>query len=222
MKIETIVVTGSIGSGKSRVLETIRNLSEVKVGFFSFDEYTKELYDLEDTKKFLTMMFGTTDRKKISDMVFAAGRQMGKTETVNILLDQLNDFFFKLVEDKFLELINRKQHSTMVIEMPLFFEMKERSIPIKMARSKVKVIAVVCDNDVRIERVKNRDGFTEEKIRSIIDSQVSQSYKIENADYVIDTTDGHCEVHVEDLMKHKFKKVFFHGADQQTNTKVPA
>ena len=222
MKIETIVVTGSIGSGKSRVLETIRNLSEVKVGFFSFDEYTKELYDREDTKKFLTMMFGTTDRKKISDMVFAAGRQMGKTETVNILLDQLNDFFFKLVEDKFLELVNRKQHSTMVIEMPLFFEMKERSIPIKMARSKVKVIAVVCDNDVRIERVKNRDGFTEEKIRSIIDSQVSQSYKIENADYAIDTTDGHCEVHVEDLMKHKFKKVFFHGADQQTNPKVPA
>ena len=222
MKIETIVVTGSIGSGKSRVLETIRNLAEVKVEFFSFDEYTLELYDREDTKKFLMMMFGTTDRKKISDIVFTAGRQMGKTETTNILLNQLNDFFFKLVENKFLELVNRKQHSSLVIEMPMFFEMKERSIPIKMARSKVKVIAVTCDNEVRIERVKNRDGFTEEKIRNIIDSQVSQLYKIENADYVIDTTDGQCEAFVEDLMKQKFKKVFFHGADQRENTKVPA
>ena len=110
----------------------------------------------------------------------------------------------------------------MVIEMPLFFEMKERSIPIKMARSKVKVIAVVCDNEVRIERVKNRDGFTEEKIRNIIDSQVQQSFKIENADYVIDTTNGHCEIHVEDLMKQKFKKAFFHVADQQADSKVLA
>ena len=34
MKNEIIVVTGSIGSGKSRVLETIKNLSQVKVDFF--------------------------------------------------------------------------------------------------------------------------------------------------------------------------------------------
>ena len=222
MKIETIVVTGSIGSGKSRVLETIRDLSDVKAEFFSFDEYTKELYDRVDVKQFLTMMFGTCDRQEISNKVFAASRQLGKTETAGILLDQLNDYFFKLVEEKFLELINRKQHSTLVIEMPLYFEMKERSIPIKMARSKVKVIAVVCDNEVRIERVKNRDGFTEEKIRNIIDSQVPQSYKIENADYMIDTTDGHCEVHVEDLMKYKFKKVFFHADNKSQNAKVPA
>lgn len=222
MKIETIVVTGSIGSGKSRVLETIRNMSEVKVNLFSFDEFTKELYERDDVKKFLNMMFGTTDRKKISDMVFAAGRQMGKTETVNILREQLNDFFFKIVEEKFVELVNRKQHTTLVIEMPLFFEMKERSNAIKMVRSKVKVIAVVCDNEVRIERVKNRDGFTEEKIRNIIESQVPQDYKIENADYVIDTTPGHCEVYVEDLMKHKFKKVFFHVDNQPQDAKAAA
>ena len=222
MKIETIVVTGSIGSGKSRVLETIRNMSEVKVNFFSFDEFTKELYERDDVKKFLTMMFGTTDQKKISDIVFAAGRQMGKTETVNILLEQLNDFFFKIVEEKFVELVNRKQHTTLVIEMPLFFEMKERSNAIKMVRSKVKVVAVVCDNEVRIERVKNRDGFTEEKIRNIIDSQVPQEYKVENADYVIDTTNGHCEVYVEDLMKHKFKKVFFHVGNQPQDSKAAA
>ena len=222
MKIETIVVTGSIGSGKSRVLETIRNMSEVKVNFFSFDEFTKELYERGDVKKFLSMMFGTTDRKKISDIVFAAGRQMGKTETVNILLEQLNDFFFKIVEEKFIELVNRKQHTPLVIEMPLFFEMKERSNAIKMVRSKVKVVAVVCDNEVRIERVKNRDGFTEEKIRNIIDSQVPQEYKVENADYVIDTTNGHCEVYVEDLMKHKFKKVFFHVDNQHQDSKAAA
>jgi dephospho-CoA kinase len=156
------------------------------------------------------VMFGTTDRSKISDIVFAAGRQMGKTETVSILLEQLNDFFFKLVEEKFIELVNRKQNSTLVIEMPLFFEMKERSSAIQMVRSKVKVIAVVCDEAVRMQRVKLRDGFSEDKIKSIVSSQIPQEVKVEKADYVIDTTDGHCDVHVQDLMKVKFKKVFQH------------
>lgn len=210
MKNEIIVVTGSIGSGKSRVLETIKNLSQVKVDFFSFDEFTRELYLREDVRDFLTVMFGTTDRSKISDMVFAAGRQMGKTETVNILREQLNDFFFKLVEEKFIELVNRKQNSTLVIEMPLFFEMKERSTAIQMVRSKVKVIAVVCDEAVRMQRVKLRDGFSEDKIKSIVSSQLPQEIKVEKADYVIDTTDGHCDVQVQDLMKVKFKKVFQH------------
>lgn len=210
MKNETIVVTGSIGSGKSRVLEAIKNFSQVKVDFFSFDEFTRELYLREDVRDFLTVMFGTTDRSKISDMVFAAGRQMGKTETVNILREQLNDFFFKLVEEKFIELVYRKQNSTLVIEMPLFFEMKERSSAIQMVRSKVKVIAVVCDEAVRMQRVKLRDGFSEDKIKSIVSSQIPQEVKVKKADYVIDTTDGHCDVHVQDLMKVKFKKVFQH------------
>lgn len=210
MKNETIVVTGSIGSGKSRVLEAIKNFSQVKVDFFSFDEFTRELYLREDVRDFLTVMFGTTDRSKISDIVFAAGRQMGKTETVSILREQLNDFFFKIVEERFIELVNRKQNSTLVIEMPLFFEMKERSSAIQMVRSKVKVIAVVCDEAVRMQRVKLRDGFSEDKIKSIVSSQIPQEVKVEKADYVIDTTDGHCDVHVQDLMKVKFKKVFQH------------
>ena len=211
MKIETIVVTGSIGSGKSFVLETIKRESEAKVEFFSFDDYTKELYKREDVRNFLTVMFGTTDRSKISDMVFAANRQMGKTETVNIMREGLNDFFFGLVEEKFLELLNRKPTSSLVIEFPMYFEMKERSNAIKLARSKVKVIAVVCDEAVRVQRVKKRDNFDETKVKAIVESQVNQSFKIENADYVIDTTNGQCETHIKDLMKVKFKKVFFHA-----------
>ena len=135
---------------------------------------------------------------------------MGKTETVNIMREGLNDFFFGLVEEKFLELVNRKERSSLIIEFPMYFEMLERSNAMKLARSKVKVIAVVCDEETRMRRVKNRDGFDEQKIKTIVESQVNQSFKIENADYVIDTTDGHCETHVRDLMKVKFKKVFFH------------
>ena len=62
MKIETIVVTGSIGSGKSKVLKTIRDKSEIKVGFFSFDEFTRDLYQRDDVKKFLMMMMPVPKR----------------------------------------------------------------------------------------------------------------------------------------------------------------
>lgn len=212
MKIETIVVTGNIGSGKSTVINTIKAESKVKVEFFNFDDYTRELYERDDVKAFLKAMFGTTDRKEISDKVFAAGRQLGKTEVANALLESLNEFFFKLVEEKFLELVNRKQHHTTVIEFPMFFEMKQRSLPIQMARSKVKVITVACDDDLRMSRVKSRDGFNEGKIAAIVASQLPQSVKVENADYVIDTSHGHCETCIRDLMKVKFKRVFDHAA----------
>ena len=213
MKIETIVVTGNIGSGKSTVINTIKAESKVKVEFFSFDEFTRELYNREDVKAFLVAMFGTSDRKEISDKVFTAARQMGKTEIAHVLRDSLNEYFFKFVEEKFLELVNRKNHQTLVIEFPMFFEMKQRSIPIQMTRSKVKVITVACDESLRLERVKNRDGFAEEKIAAIVASQLPQEFKVENADYVIDTSNGHCETHIRNLMKVKFKRVFHHAVE---------
>lgn len=48
MKIETIVITGGIGSGKSSVIESIKRQTEKKVSFFNFDDFTKELYERED------------------------------------------------------------------------------------------------------------------------------------------------------------------------------
>lgn len=199
MKTEPIVVTGSIGSGKSFVLDVIRKEAKVPVSFFSFDEFTKELYQREDVQNFLMVMFGTTDRAKISDMVFKSPA----------MRDSLNDFFFSHVEEKFLQLVNERTSHGLVIEFPLYFEVKNRSDAVKLARNKVKVLAVVCDDAVRKSRIKFRDGISDEKINAILESQVPQEYKIENADYVIDNTNGNCINHVRDLMKTKFKKVFY-------------
>lgn len=214
MKYETIIVTGGIGSGKSSVINTIKAEAQAKVEFFNFDDFTKDLYKRQDVQDFLQVMFGTTDQTKISDMIFSSGRQIGKTQTVTqtvgAMREALNDFFLKLVEEKFLELVNRKAHSTLVIEFPMYFEAKALSTEIRMARSKVKVIVVVCDDMTRIRRVQARDGFDVDKIKAIFDSQLSQRIKIENADYVIDTSDGPCENYIRDLMQHKFKKAFYH------------
>ena len=221
MKIETVVVTGGIGSGKSSVIEMIKQTSEVKVDFFNFDDYTNELYTKDEVKDFLVTMFGTSDKAEISNIVFDKDKQ----DTSKILLDELNEFFFKMVESKFIELVNRKHGHTLVIEMPMYFEMKKLSTNMQMTRSKVKVIVVACDDDVRIARVKQRDDFTEEKIRDIMSVQMPQSIKIENADYVIDTTDGkNIEVRVLKvlnllLLMDKFNlRKFFHGKNKSEYT----
>lgn len=216
MKIETIVITGGIGSGKSSVIEAIKRQTEKKVSFFNFDDFTKELYEREDVKKFLNTLFGTTDKKEISDIVLNGE----ESETTKIMREELNEFFFSLVEEKFIELVNRKPVSTLIIEMPMFFEMKKVSPKMQMVRTKVKVIVVTADDDVRIARVKNRDGFTEDKIRNIMSVQEPQQYKIEKADYVIDNTNGDCDNNVIDLMKNKFMKVFFNAEDKSADTKT--
>lgn len=216
MKIETIVITGGIGSGKSSVIEAIKRQTEKKVSFFNFDDFTEELYEREDVKKFLNTLFGTTDKKEISDIVLNGE----ESETTKIMREELNEFFFSLVEEKFIELVNRKPVSTLIIEMPMFFEMKKVSPKMQMVRTKVKVIVVTADDDVRIARVKNRDGFTEDKIRNIMSVQEPQQYKIEKADYVIDNTNGDCDDNVIDLMKSKFMKVFFNAEDKSADTKT--
>ena len=216
MKIETIVITGGIGSGKSSVIEAIRRQTEKKVSFFNFDDFTEELYDREDVKKFLNTLFGTTDKKEISDIVLNGE----ESETTKIMREELNEFFFSMIEEKFIELVNRKPVSTLIIEMPMFFEMKKFSLKMQMVRTKVKVIVVTADDDVRIARVKSRDGFTEDKIRNIMAVQESQQYKIENADYVIDNTNGDCDDNVIDLMKNKFMKVFSNVEDKSADSKT--
>lgn len=199
MKNEIIVVSGGIGLGKSTFIKAINEFSEVKVDFFSFDDFTKELFKRSDVQDFLMIMFGTTDQLKISDMVF-------KHEA---LLQSLNEFLFQFVEEKFLELVNTKHHHPLVIEFPMFFEVKEISDAIKFVRDKFKVVLITADDSVRINRVKHRNNFTEEKIKNIMAAQMSQEKKAVLADYVVDTSNQETKHAAEQLMKNKFKKVFF-------------
>lgn len=199
MTVNTIVITGGIGSGKSTIINKIKQTAQTKVDFFSFDEYTKQQYDCPKVKEFLITMFGTDDRTRISDIVFKCPE----------MREALNSYFRCFVEDKFLELVNRKSPHNLVIEFPLFFEMMEVTPSMQLVRSKVKVVAVTCDEEIRKARVIARDGFNSEKVDAIIASQKSDQYKISNSDYCVDTA-GNTDENVVSLMTTKFKKVFFH------------
>lgn len=201
MKTETIVITGSIGSGKSSVVKAIGELSPIKLDFFNFDDYTKELYQRHDVQEFLMVMFGTTDKSKISNIVY-------KSEE---MYENLNKAFFAFVESKFIELITRKEHGVLVIEFPMYFEMLQKSVCMQLQRSQAKVIVVTCDDEVRLDRVRNRDGSNSQKVAAILNHQMSQEDKKLKADYQIDTTDtATVNARLETLMRERFKKVFYH------------
>lgn len=202
MKFETIVVTGGIGSGKSFIAKAIQQKAETKVEYFNFDDFTKELYLRQDIQDFLMFMFGTCNRSKISDLVF--GNEVMRYE--------INKFFFSHVEAKFMELVNRKAHSTLVIEFPMCFEMMQISNSIQLIRSKFKTISVTCDDATRYRRVQNRDGFSIDKIQSIVVSQMPQQQKNEYADYVIDTSNDGGLDQLDQLMRNQLKKAFYHVA----------
>jgi dephospho-CoA kinase len=204
MNNEIIVVTGNIGSGKSFLVDRIKDLAnenDVKVDYFNFDDFTKELYQNQEVQNYLLTMFGTLDKTKISDIVFSTPS----------MLEALNNFFFAFVEHKFIELVDGKKHHPLVIEFPMYFEMKERSTEMQLNRHKVKVITVICSDEARINRVMARDNTSREKVEQIVASQLPQEYKMTHADYVVDTSKSDAKSLTE-LLTTKFKKVFKHAS----------
>lgn len=161
MKI--VVVTGGIGSGKSTVLAAMEKLANEDVEFFSFDEFTRELYKLPTVRQYFINMFNTVDRKTISNIVFSSP----SVKQVN------DDYFMRHFEKKFVEIANQalSANTSLIIECPVFYEMLNRSDAMQQLRSKISVVVVTCDQATRVKRVTNRDNVTPEKVQQIMNSQ---------------------------------------------------
>ena len=178
--MKPIIITGNIGSGKSTLIKGICG-EFPNIRTFSFDDFTKELYQQPEIVDFLIEHFGTADKSTVSDLIFGtSGDEMR---------EKLNSHFYKLVEEKFVDLVTVPQDAPLLIEMPLYFEMLAKSQSMQMLRNCVYVVTVIADDSVRIERVKNRDGFTLEKIQVIMNKQMDQQEKVAGSDFCLDNTE---------------------------------
>ena len=72
------------------------------------------------------------------------------------------------------------------------FVIKEAAILIESgAYKKVdKIILVIADKEIRIDRIKNRDNINKEAILSRIDKQISDKERMQYADFVIDNNEN--------------------------------
>lgn len=191
-----IVITGNIGSGKSTVVKQLMpQISDYDL--FDFDETVKQMYQLDHFKDQLKCLFGTNNKAEVSDIVHRDVFAMQKLEDMS---NQL------LVEATRQAALSNK----VVLDIPLFFE-HERAWEIKPDL----IVCVTCPREIRFGRVKVRNGFSDDKIDSIMEKQLTDHQKAERSHWVIcnDGTIQELAADVERLAYYINKKGLNDGAD---------
>ncbi len=176
---QVIVITGSIGSGKSTVAEIFRSLGGT---VFSADTFARETTAPnspllgEIRKEFGDGVFnsdGSLDRKSLGAIIFADRTKKTKLEQI------LHPAIHQLAEINFSAAI--AQHKApLFYECPLFFEAKLDKENFK------KVIVVSCNQDLAINRIMTRDSLSYEQARQRLENQLPISEKKSRTDYIIE------------------------------------
>ena len=163
-----IAVIGGIGSGKSRVIEYIKQLGE---RVCDCDEIYREITSQEEyieqvSKAFGAVKDGVIDKKALANIAFSDKAK----------LKQLNALSHPLVFKK-VHKIYEEDNSNLFVEVSAFdLDMKDyfdEIVYVKSAQSK------------RVERVKLRNNFQEDYILSIMSNQLSETQMESVADFVI-------------------------------------
>ena len=171
--MKKVGITGNIGSGKSYVCKMFERLG---IPVFYSDDETKKLYLIPSVKELIVNRFGeevyfedgTLNRKLLSYHLFKNEEAMKFIESV--LYPALNQHFDEWCE---------QQTSPYVLyESAILFEKN-------YGKYFDKIIFVSAPEDIRLQRVMERDDCTEENVRSRMRLQMSEETKISKADFVI-------------------------------------
>ncbi|MCA0015313.1 dephospho-CoA kinase [Mesorhizobium sp. B292B1B] len=171
-------LTGSIGMGKST---TAKMFAEAGVPVHDSDETVHRLYAGKAAPLVEAAFPGTTgaggvDRAKLGARVLGDAAALKRLEAIIHPLVRAD-------ADTFLARNRAAGAPLAVLDIPLLFETR--------GRDRVdKVVVVTAPADVQRQRVLARPGMSEEKLASILASQVPDAQKRRQGDFVIDTSQG--------------------------------
>ncbi|MBZ9893335.1 MULTISPECIES: dephospho-CoA kinase [unclassified Mesorhizobium] len=171
-------LTGSIGMGKST---TAKMFAEAGVPVHDSDETVHRLYAGKAAPLVEAAFPGTTgaggvDRAKLGARVLGDAAALKRLEAIIHPLVRAD-------ADAFLARNRAAGAPLAVLDIPLLFETG--------GRDRVdKVVVVTAPAEVQRQRVLARPGMNEEKLASILASQVPDAQKRRQADFVIDTSRG--------------------------------
>jgi dephospho-CoA kinase len=168
-----IGLTGGIGSGKS----TVAKLFEI-IGcpVFYSDEVAKEIYFDKTVKPQISELLGKEaylseteiDKKFIGSKIFSDTN----------LLHKLNSIIHPAVIERSKQFVEKHKGKLIIKETALLFEAK-------LEAQVDKIILVAANDELRINRVMQRDGLSKEEVLSKISAQLPQAEKITKSDFVI-------------------------------------
>lgn len=181
----TIGITGGVGCGKSKVLDYIRDNYNCRIILADdignkvkepgescyqpmIDLFGDEIIDKNDPD-------GNFDKKMIAQKIFSD----------QSLLQKINDIIHPAVKEYFLK---EKEMETEKGKIDFLF--LEAALLIECGYNQYvdEMWYIFADEEVRRERLKISRNYSDEKIDSIMKSQLSEEEFRENSDFVIDNT----------------------------------
>ena len=171
-------LTGGVASGKTTVS---RVLKKEGAYIIDADQMARELVQPHTPawKKLVTTFGkdilredGSLHRKKLADKVFTNPRQR------KLLNQILHPRMRKEMERRAKEIGQKDSEAVVVIDAPLLVELGDH-------RKMDKLIVVTSTQKQQIERLKEREGASEEEARKVLASQMPLGEKLKVADFVI-------------------------------------
>jgi len=183
-----IGITGGIGVGKSTVCKIFEELG---VPVFNSDVSAREAERFAsiqtEFKRILgddIFIDGKLDRPKMRDIIFKDKDKL--KEINNIVIPHVRDDF-----NRFCELHSKQPY--VILESAILFETGAD-------KNFDYIITVTAENNTKLERVKTRDGLTEDEIINKMNNQLSDDHKRYKSSFVItnngeDLDEQVCEIH---------------------------
>ena len=172
-------VTGGVGAGKSLILSHLSEEYGAKI--LMMDEAGRELMQpgtpvtkriIETFGEEYAFPDGSLDRAKIADLVFHDEKEK---ERLNAIVHPA----VRAVVDE--AIAGTRKEDLLVLESAILIESGYGKLC-------DKVWYIYASEEVRIARLKEFRGYTEEKSRQIMKAQLSEEHLRENADVVIDNS----------------------------------
>ncbi len=193
----TIGLTGGIGSGKTTVSNLFENLG---VAVIDTDVIAREL--VNNNASVLNEIIGvfgqtildqngTLDRKKLAQIVFNQKKE--KKQLENILHPRIRTEVDSQIQAFSSDTIPPQY---VIVVIPLLFETGFRDLI-------DRILVVISDEKIRIERVKQRDNRDMDEIQSIINCQVTDETRTSEADDIIKNNNDFKELESQVQQLHK-------------------
>ena len=189
-------LTGGIGSGKTTVAALFHELG---VPIYNADDEAKKL--MNESPKIRTQLIelfganaysdGLLNRPYIAQLVFKDKEK----------LTALNQVVHPEVAAHYAAWLSRQTHPYVLKEVAILFELEaENQFDF--------ILTVTAPEQIRLERVMQRDSKSADDVLSIINNQWDEEKKIQKSDFVIHNIDVHqTKIEVEKINNEILKKV---------------